>query len=272
MSPEEISRLQRSFLQDLESLARLIFTHQTPVTEGDIRLATSILRKWLTDGGLLGRLCHALKKTPTFAVLDNDEWFSTLRTDPGLTYALTGGALFNGRAFKMYYHSTSLDPIDTVRRLALPRYKFVSLGAFINQRRIVFKGQNITLADIITFTANKLGGVHYDINRNEKQKLLEQTSDHMTFGGPLDKIGIHPPGELYLCLEPQGDQILSGFHVEIIAAASSLVQIHLDGDPLFQLKTKPKWYQRFGFFNDRGAEGQQRRYYRLSADDEVDQE
>jgi len=267
MFSEEVSRLHRSFLQDIESLARLIFTHRSPVAEGDIRLATSILRKWLIDGGLLGRLCHSFEKTPTFAVLDNDEWLSTLRDDPGLTYALTGGALFNGRAFKMYYHSTSPDPTDAVSRLALPEYKFVSLGAFINQHRIIFKGHNITLADIITFTANKLGGVHYDTNRNEKQRMLEQASDHMTVGGPLDKIGVHPPGELYLYLEPQSDQILSGFHIEIIAAASSLVQIHLDGDPLFQFETKPKWYSRFGVFNDRGAEEQQRRYYRLPADD-----
>ncbi|MER8638750.1 hypothetical protein [Mesorhizobium sp. M1365] len=265
MTPEEISRLQRSFLQDIEALARMVYTYRTPVAEADIRLASSILRKWLVDGGLLGRICHAGQQRPTFRVLDNDEWLTTLRTDPGLTYALTGGALFNGRAFKMYYHSTTPEPLELVRKLDLPGYKTVSLSAFINQNRIIFKGQNIILSEIITFAANKLGGVHYDANRNERQRLLEEASNHMTFGGPLDRIGVKPPGTLYVCLEPEGDQILSGFHVEIIAAASSLIQMELDGQPLFELKTKPKWYKNYGFFNDRAADGQQRRYLEFPA-------
>jgi hypothetical protein len=54
---DELAEHSRMLESDLDSLFKLVFTHRKPLAEGDIRLASVILRKWLTDG-LLGHYCH----------------------------------------------------------------------------------------------------------------------------------------------------------------------------------------------------------------------
>jgi hypothetical protein len=93
-------------------------------------------------------------------------------------------------------------------------------------------------------TANKLGGVHIDFRRqgdqkyaklNEKYAKLDEAASYMRFGGPLAP-GQPQPSELYFVLEPKGVEVLSGAHIEIIAAAASLLQVHFDGRPVMDVR------------------------------------
>lgn len=48
---------------------------------------------------------------------------------------------------------------------------------------------------------------------------------------------------MHLEMEPQGTQVLNGFHLEVVAAAASFIQLHLDGTQLAQLpRLKPKLF------------------------------
>jgi len=60
----------------------------------------------------------------------------------------------------------------------------------------------------------------------------------MTYGGPPVPEGAQPPSAVYLILEPKSTEVLSGLHIEIIAAATSLIQIRFDGEPFFPLEVR----------------------------------
>ena len=64
---KELREVYRLLESDLTALFKLVFAHRKPIAEGDIRLASVILRKWLIDG-LLGRLCHAAKVEATITL------------------------------------------------------------------------------------------------------------------------------------------------------------------------------------------------------------
>jgi hypothetical protein len=105
-------------------------------------------------------------------------------------------------------------PIDKLADAMLPLHQFKS------QPRMHFKGTNFSCEEIIKYTANKLGGVHIDFRRKELS-------------------------ELYLVLEPRGSEILSGAHREVIAAAASLIQVHLNGQPVMDVRIKKSFWSRF---------------------------
>jgi hypothetical protein len=108
---------------------------------------------------------------------------------------------------------------------------------FLDQKRVFFEGDYFTCRDIIKFTANKLGGAHYDLKRDNRWAKLDKAASYMKFGGPNPYVSA-PPTHLYLVLEPNGSEILSGMHIELIAAATSLIQVRLDGSPVLELKSK----------------------------------
>jgi len=119
----------------------------------------------------------------------------------------------------------------------------MSLHDFKRQPRIHFQGFSFSCEEIIKYTANKLGGVHIDFRRDGDERLakLDQAAAYMKFGGPLSD-DEPQPSELYFVLEPKGSQVLSGVHIEIIAAAASLIQVQFDGQPVVQVtRTKTIW-------------------------------
>ena len=99
----------------------------------------------------------------------------------------------------------------------------VGFGAFKNQKRLYFEGDYFSCEEIITFTANKLGGVHLDAKRNSRQEKLERAARFMTFGGPLVEADLRAGTELHLMVEPTSKEVFSGLHVEIIAAGASFL-------------------------------------------------
>lgn len=88
------------------------------------------------------------------------------------------------------------------------------------------------MAEVLRFACNKLGGAHLDDRRDDRQALLENASQYVTFGGPQEKLRGGRPGTIHLPLEPQGTEVISGVMVVVIAAAAMLVNIRFDGVPV----------------------------------------
>ena len=226
----ELSELQCLLESDLWTLYKLVYTYGVPVAEGDIRAASAILRRWLCDG-LIGQLCNELRVTATFPVLDNDAALTLASENSKIDYFLTAGVKVNGTPLMFVYNSSA--PPEEHLQFLPPSVTVKSSKGFLTQRRVYFEGSFFTCRDIILFTANKLGGVHHDIRRDERQTLMQRASEFMTFGGPPERAKRNPPGQFYFDVEPGGSEILSGFHLEIIAAASSFLNLHLNGQQLF---------------------------------------
>ena len=222
---------------DLESLFKLVFTHGTPITEADVRMASVILRKWLTDG-LLPKLCKPHRIKPAFPAIDNAALLSKLTTIPSINYFLTGGVKFDGKNAQGIYHSTDRFPGKPLLDVTGLKHEKFRLKDFLSQKRVYFEGTFFSCEDIIKYTANKLGGAHYDLNRTEHYSKLDEAASFMKFGGPR-QLEDSPPSQIYMVLEKDGSEVLSAVHIEIIAASASFIQVELDGTPVVPLLVKP---------------------------------
>ena len=233
----EVREVYRQLESDLTTLFKLVFTHRKPVTEGDIRIASVILRKWLIDG-LLGRLCNAAKVEATIPVLDNSAPLAALPNYPAIDYFLTAGVRFNGVPVLGIYNSA--DPFRGEPQIPVDRMQEheIKVSEFLAQKRLYFDGSLFSCDDIIKFTANKLGGAHFDTRREPHHEELDRASQYMKYGGPHPSPEWDPGSQLYIVLEPDSNEVLSGLHIEIVAAATSFIQIRFGGNPIMKLTTK----------------------------------
>jgi hypothetical protein len=231
----ELAEHSRMLESDLDSLFKLVFTYRKPLAEGDIRLASVILRKWLTDG-LLGHYCHVGGVSPTLEALDTIEICDAVAAHPHVNYFLAAGIMANGRPIESIYNATIPYPGKPLISIKMKRREF-QLQDFLRQKRMYFEGDFYTCEDIIKYVANKLGGAHLDFSR-EKFQGIERAAAYMTYGGRLPDPA-NPPSPMYIILEPESKEILSGAHVEIIAAAASLVNLRLNGKPILVLTKHP---------------------------------
>jgi hypothetical protein len=229
---KEVREVYRQLQSDLTALFKLVHAHRKPISEGDIRLASVVLRKWLIDG-LLGRLCNTARVEATVPVLDNSAPLDDLSHEPSINYFLTGGVRFNGVPIRGIYNSA----LPYEGRPLLPDMpgKELTVREFLAQKRLFFEGTLYSCEDIIKFTANKLGGAHFDTKRDSWHEKLDRASQYMKYGGPQPSSDWKPDSEIYKVLEPKSTEVLSGLHIEIIAAAASFIQIKLDGKPIMKL-------------------------------------
>ncbi|ABD88649.1 hypothetical protein [Rhodopseudomonas palustris] len=234
---EEVREVYRQLESDLATLFKLVFSFRKPVTEGDIRIASVILRKWLTDG-LLGKLCNAAGVKATVQVLDNSIPLAALAEHPAINYFLTAGVRFNGVPICGIYNSG--DPFAGGPQIPVDQMheREMRISEFLAQKRLYFDGSLFSCADIIKFTANKLGGAHFDMQRTPNYEKIDQASNYMKYGGPLPSAEWDPGSEIYMVLEPTSNEVLSGLHIEIVAAATTFIQIKFDGIPIMKLATK----------------------------------
>lgn len=240
---EELDEHYRMLESDLESLFKLIVTHRKPVSEGDIRLASVILRKWLIDGQL-GRLCNAAGVKASFFTAENSQVCAALLKTPEVDYYLTGGLRMNGVIVQNIYNANvpppkvPLLPVDTVGEIE------VSFREFMKQKRLYFEGTFFSCEDIIKFTANKLGGAHLDFDRPGAFAQLNRAATYMMYGGPEKPVRHAGPTHLYMVLEPASTEILSGLHLEIIAASASLLHVRLGGQPVMLFEVRRSLWSR----------------------------
>lgn len=222
---------------DLDSLFKLVVTCRKPVREGDVRLASVVLRKWLIEG-LLGNLTRRAGVKPTFYADDNSIVCEELVDHSSINYFLTGGICFDGQPVSCIYHANipssgaPLLSVDTVKQ------REFGFAAFLKQKRVYFEGEFFSCEDIIKYIANKVGGAHLDFDRPGLFQKMEKAAAFMKYGGPGVPVGSDPPSEIYLVLEPRSHEIVTGFHIEIIAAAASFIQVHFDGKPFLNLERR----------------------------------
>ncbi len=240
----QLEVLKATLESDISTLFRLTFT-MGPITDGDVRLSSVVLRKWL-NGNLLQRLSRLAGLQATFPVLQNDVALHAISDDKSVNYFLTGGIRFAGQPVMGIYNSSrpaDAAPVIPIKDMVTA---MMSPKDMLRQKRVYFSGDYFSCEEIIAFTANKLGGAHLDFDRPDRQTKLDAASTFMTFGGPLENVGRIPPGELYLAIEPSGREILSGFHIEVCAAAASFVQMHWDGEPFVDIRSalQPNWRAR----------------------------
>lgn len=108
LSVDDLQQLQALLEEDISTLHRLVFTSGQAPTNGDIRAACAILRRWLVEDKL-SLLCAALGIRPTLPVFDNAAHIEAVANDPSVTYFATGGVRFGGEPLFCFYHSEA-DP------------------------------------------------------------------------------------------------------------------------------------------------------------------
>ncbi|WP_167766940.1 hypothetical protein [Jannaschia formosa] len=237
MSDAEFSELLNLFEDDLKSLVELTFPN-APVQNRHVRQASVIVRRWLCDNELR-RLTDQLCVPFTFPVRDDTSIFERITNDPNINYYLSAGVRFHGKPIWSLYHSISDEPPQWVSELANLNVEMMKLGSLMKRPVLHFEGKNFSMEQTLRFACNKLGGAHYDTSRNKREKELDAAMRYLTFGPPEDSLEPGRTGVIHLPLEPTGSEALSGISVVVIVAAAMMVNIHLDGQPLVELKQEP---------------------------------
>ena len=234
----QLAQLQRLFEEDLQSLVELTFTSE-PVQERHIRQASVIVRRWLCDNELRN-LTRLLGVTATFPVQDDAHLFEAAKNDPNIDYYLSAGVKFDGRPIMQLYSSLIDTPPTWAGQMATVGVTTVRLGKAMNRPSLLFEGSIFPLAEVVRFVCNKHGGAHLDASRSPREEVLERASRHLTFGPPAETLPQGRIGAIHLPLERQGAEVLSGTSVAVIVAATMLINIRFDAQPLLELRSVKK--------------------------------
>lgn len=243
MTLEEL-QLRLDLLEaDLLTLRPLVIKKNSPVLEGEIRAASAILRRWLHEGQL-GRLANGLGVSATLPTLRNDRIVAQLGELEDIDYYLAAGVAFNGRPVQSIYSSGL--PFEGSPRLDVQstRLVWVKPDAFLAQPCLYFEQRLFSRREVLLFTANKLGGVHFDLRRDEGQARLGRAATYMTFGGPPAAALRGQQGVMHLELEPAGREFLSGLHIEVVVAGAALLQVRFDDEPFLLIRRTPSLTER----------------------------
>ena len=116
---------------------------------------------------------------------------------------------------------------------------FVRKAAQVPRRRAGRPWPSITrcrLALGLPLARARISGAHFDTKRDSDLEKLDRASRYVKYGGPHPGPDWEPDSEIYMVLEPSSNEILSGLHIEIIAAATSFIKF--GGTPIMKLTTK----------------------------------
>ncbi|NBZ89282.1 hypothetical protein [Stagnihabitans tardus] len=231
---EEPDQLQRLFEDDLRSLVELTFTNG-PVQERHIRQASVIVRRWLCDNEL-SNLTRRLGVSVTFPVQDDGHLFEKAKNDASIDYYLSVGVKFDGRPMMQLYASRIDTPPTWAAEMATVGVKMVRLGYAMKRPSLFFEGVVFPLDEVVRFACNKHGGAHHDTSRNQREEVLERASRHLTFGPPAETLPAGRKGATHLALERSGTEVLNGTSLVVMVAATMLINIHFDGQPLCEIR------------------------------------
>lgn len=231
---DTFSALTRLLHGDVQTLFDLTFKYRQPISEANIRAASTILRRWLVDGDAK-RLNSELRTPMAFTSLDTSQIVERVADTGKIDFFVAAGVMMNGFPIQGINHSLlQSSKNDIIPLLPMQRVE-MSLNKFIQQRRLYYKGRWFTTEEIIRYVANKLGGSHFDLSRPNFYGKLDEVSEFMRYGGPV----YAPSGsELYLILEPRSSEIIDGVHLEVIAYAASFIQATIGNVPLASLKQR----------------------------------
>lgn len=235
--------LQKHLEEDLATLFELLVT-SGPLPPRHVRaVASPIVRKWLIEGAL-NELAHKMDVRFELPAHDTVDVFSALPQAPEVNFYLAGGINLGGIPVRSMYASSARFngkppiPVETKITMYTP-------NKYLKSKRIFFEGNSFSAKEIITFVANKHGGVHFDSSRdNPWQEHLERAACYMTFGNPnhAKEPGIvdqGEPGDPCLVLIPnETGNVWSCLEIEMLSAAQTLVNVHCNGMQLLITEEK----------------------------------
>lgn len=155
---------------------------------------TPILRRWIADGGFF-TIQKLLASPLTFTTYSHVDDVTACKLG---AYKWWMGPVDCGEGL-------IVKPAVSTRKYApgeLQERKLFEIAQkaklFFEQKMFWWKGQFYTREDLIKFAANKLGGVHYDLNRNLSFSHVEEIQNHFAiqYRHELKDIYIVPPGEI----------------------------------------------------------------------------
>lgn len=85
ISEQDVAQAYEQLEGDLITLGKLVYSHNSPVTEGDIRSASAILRKWLVEKKL-SRLCNLLQVKSTFPIVNNKKIIEQVKSNGSIVF------------------------------------------------------------------------------------------------------------------------------------------------------------------------------------------
>ena len=232
-SDSKLRELQNLYEEDIQSLLELVYPNE-PVKERNVRQASVIVRRWLCDNGL-AQLSGLLGATATLPALADTKIFDYAANDPNIDYYLSAGVKFDGKPVMAFYHSRADHLPFWIDELRAVTFEEVRLGKVKSRSALYFEGQRFSLDEVLRFACNKLGGAHFEASRNARELNLERASRYLSFGPPEDTLPKERRGVIHLPLERRGAEVLSGTSLSVIVAATMLVNVRLNGVPLFEL-------------------------------------
>ena len=136
------------------------------------------------------------------------------------------GIVYNGNGIAIGANQLAKKYIDDPKLIPESRKPFVisqKAKLFFEQPCFLWKGKLYTRTDTIKFLANKLGGTHYDLDRDKDDMHVEEIQNQ--FGVIFDAVGntrILAPGELApLQSDPSTrDRVFDAIHLIVGDTAS----------------------------------------------------
>lgn len=231
---DSIAALQKHLEEDLATLLELL-VRSDPLPPRHVRsVASAIVRKWLVEG-VLNELGHKMGVKFELPAYDTSEVFAKIAETPEISFYLAGGINLGGVPVRSIYASSSAFqgvppiPVKTETSLYTP-------SKFLGSKRIFFNGSVFNAEQIITFVANKYGGVHFDPSRQKSwQTELERAAIYMTFGNPNNEIEprlvelSEPKGSCMIIIPSEVGNIWSCLEIEMLSAAQALLNVHCNG-------------------------------------------
>lgn len=226
--------LQKHLEEDLATLAELLIT-SGPLPPRHVRsVGSAIVRKWLVEG-VLNQLAHELSVKFELPAYDTSDVFAALPNVPEINFFLAGGIYLGGIPVRSIYASRLPYP----GKLSIPAETSIVLhtpAKYLKSKRILFEGHSFSTEQIITYVANKHGGVHLDSRREKSWQVhLEKAADYMTFGNPNneDKPRFvesgEPRGACMFVIPNERGNLWSCLEIEMLSAAQALLNVHCDG-------------------------------------------
>jgi hypothetical protein len=258
----EIEHLSEILTSDLMTLSDLVLgSRSEPITDGKIRLASVILRRWLCEH-LIDKLAHSTDLLITFPINCADEIMSFLPSQSEVDFLLLGGVKFDGVPLELFYHSNALPTNSPPLPLETLSEKFLSPGQLLGHRTIYHRGNFFNVGDIINYVANKDGGAHLQIKSlmskplDDRLLAMEEANDFLTVGSEKDPSTNLRYGEVHLGLEPNSKDLLHSFDIAVCAIAATFMSLHINGTPYLEFT---KRYSVKGFLMDMIADLKSRR-------------
>lgn len=234
------NKLQTHLEEDLQTLSEILIT-SGPLPPRHVRaVCPSIVRKWLIEGNL-NVLAKELSVKFELPAYDTTLIFNRLAEVPEVNFYMAGGIYLGGTQVRSIYNSYL--PFDGSP--PIPVYSDISLlspGKYLKSKRIFFEGDSFSTEQIISFFANKHGGVHFDEKREKDwQNKLEVAANYMTFGNPNNEkkarvVESETNGPCLVIVPSERGNTWNCLEIEILSAAQSLLNVHCNGERLIVTK------------------------------------